>query len=302
MRACVAVGCLLSVVLAGCVDPEPVVYGDCDSYPTREELRASWSSRADSSGPETMPVSLVMNVWREDTHDWDVSSPPPFVEWEDFSRQQRPPIVADLLCHAIGRDLERGEGLGRSSGFTGAPIGLAEDAMDALRSETVRQTGADPESCCVVRFNDHYYTAGLNFDSNTWSSATWGTTGFVEYSMNVGGEQVFHNGTEPYEFFVHEMARVVHIEATWEHEDYALDLVVRGPDERVDWDFRVGGGSFMEPHPPLNLTLYFEEIDAWNGWWEVDMMAPDVAEDVEYTVAITVFRVWELPSGYSRLP
>jgi hypothetical protein len=100
---------------------------------------------------------------------------------------------------------------------------------------------------------------------------------------------------------VKQAAKVIYIEASWDHPDFALELIVSGPTAEGP-THRVSGGTLMDPKSPLVFTLARESAATWRGDWTVTMQTPDAAVDVDYRIAVTIFN-WEpeVPAGYTAL-
>jgi hypothetical protein len=300
--------------LSGCLDSNALVGDDCAAYPDDDHMREHWSSTSDRTLHDYDGVTFMVQPWDRERHWWDPSDLPPHIEWDDWPATDRPQLLIDSLCNARQRDLEKGEP-GSSLGGTPVAEHYAEEAMHRIQAERERQTGLHlgpfyiDETCCIIRFADTYYAVGYQYpmisrgDGHIGPQDLHRFEGHIESDIRILGHQVIHEATEPFGFYVKRSAKLFHLEVTWNKQDVPLDLLLRGPGSNEDeWTYSIPGGGDEHPAPPLTLTVWRNDTTEWNGDWNVTLMANEIAMDIDYQIAITIFN-WApiLPEGYTAL-
>ncbi len=224
-------------------------------------------------------------------------------------------MLVDVLCYIRGKIVnEEIENPERASGITGTAEHLVEETFESIKSEHERQNGDLDEEwydfCCFfIEFAGRFYGVDFGYthvDGADYSADPWDVSRFegkVEIALTYDGDELYYEGSDPFDFYVKPSAKFFFIEVEWDDGPFALNMHIRSPYTTGDgWTYRVEGGAVNQPEKPLTLAVNREDLDGWSGDWEVTMAASDIAHDVDYEVAVTVFN-WErsLPTGYSAL-
>lgn len=305
----------IGFAVAGCVDtlPDHQVDG-CEFYPDMDYMHETWASLANTARDDFDVVNFQVQPWNASRHDWEIDPPPLHADWDRWPEATRPQLLADSLCMARGRDVsgfQPHNPVEHNIGGANTADHIAAETLDAVKSEIDRQSGTwpDHEDCCVVLFMDIFYAVGyfyfdvLHGDGHIGDRDILEFEGRVDVGMAVDDQEIIHEGTSPFEFYVKQSAKLFHVEATWDDPLVALDLRLRGPGNAADeWPHTVSGGAFGDPQPPLAQTIWRDNATSWNGDWAVTMVASDLARDVDYRITVTIFN-WHpiFPDGYTAL-